>query len=60
MAGQHTRGWIRFGECPQADNAVRAMETKGARDQAVCSEHFRRSAEPVKRVEIIGPIRLWN
>lgn len=24
--GQHTIGWIKFGECPHAERAVRAME----------------------------------
>ena len=58
VAGQQTRGWIKFGECPQAARAVRAMEAVYERDQAVCSEALRTSAEPVNRVEMIGFIRL--
>ena len=36
------------------------MEAKKALDQAVRSEALTMMAEPVKRVDITGPIRLWN
>ena len=51
-------GWTRFGECPHAERALRAMETIGASDQAVCSDAFTTIAEPVKRADIIGPMTL--
>lgn len=58
VEGQHTIGWTRFGECPHAERALRAMETIGASDQAVCSEPLITIAEPAKRLDIIGPITL--
>lgn len=58
VKGQHTMGWTRLGECPHAERALRAMETIGASDQAVCSDAFMTIAEPVKRVDIIGPMTL--
>lgn len=36
------------------------MDVKKAVDQAVRSEVLMTMAEPVKRVDIIGPIKLWN
>ena len=51
-------GWTRFGECPHAERALRAMETIGASDQAVCSDAFTTIAEPVKMADIIGPMTL--
>lgn len=56
--GQHTMGCTRFGECPHAERALRAMETIGASDHAVCSDAFMTMAEPVKRVDITGPMTL--
>lgn len=58
VAGQQTRGWIKLAECPQAARAAFAMEAVYERDQAVCSEPFRMRAEPLKRVEMIGFIKL--
>ncbi len=60
MAGQQIKVWTRFDECPQAASAVRTMEAVYDADQAVCSDPLRTRAEPVKSVEMIGFIRLWN
>ena len=60
VLGQSVRGWMRCGECPQARREACAMEAKKGVDQAVCSEVLMRSEEPVKRVEMRGPMRLWN
>ena len=40
--------------------APRAIEAKYWVDHAVDSEAFTTIAEPVNRVEMMGPMKLWN
>ena len=60
VSGQQTMGWINSGECPQALSALLAMCPKCCVLHAVFSDAFRTRAEPVKRVEMKGEMKLWN
>lgn len=53
-------GCMRLGEWPQAVRAARAIEEKYCVDHAVDSEALITMAEPVKRLDMRGPIKLWN